>query len=62
MVDSLFLSDDRKYENAYRRDVKDGKLADSLRNDGFYTNDWSPIDAGGYVKGRGGFYSTAREN
>ena len=48
------LSDDRKYENAYRRDVKDGKLADSLRNDGFYTNDWSPIDAGGLVKGRGG--------
>ena len=56
------LSDDRKYENAYRRDVKDGKLADSLRNDGFYTNDWSPIDAGGYVKGRMFDYSMTKGN
>lgn len=56
------LSEDRSFENAYRRDVKDGKLADSLRNDGFYTNDWSPIDAGGYVKGRRFNYSMTKGN
>lgn len=56
------LSEDRGFENAYRRDVKDGKLADSLRNDGFYTQDWSPVDAGGHMKKKVFSYSSTVEN
>lgn len=46
------LSDDRELENASRRDDKNGKILDSLQNNGRFTKKWSPVDAGGHYQAR----------
>ena len=46
------LSDDRELENASRRDDKNGKILDSLQNNGRFTKKWSPADAGGHYQAR----------
>lgn len=46
------LSDERKFQNASRQDIKNGKMLDGLKNNGFYTKEWSPVSAGGRVQSR----------
>ena len=46
------LSHDRELENASRRDDKNGKILDSLKNNGRFTKKWSPVDAGGHYQAR----------
>lgn len=46
------LSDERKFQNASRQDIKNGKMLDGLKNKGVYTKDWSPVAAGGHYKSK----------
>jgi hypothetical protein len=46
------LSNERKIQNASRRDNKNGKMKDMLENNGFVTKEWSPVSAGGRVQSK----------
>ena len=46
------LSDERKFQNTSRQDIKNGKMLDGLKNNGVYTKDWSPVAAGGHYQSK----------
>ena len=46
------LSEERNFQNASRRDNKNGKMKDMLKHNGFVTKKWSPVSAGGRVQSR----------
>lgn len=46
------LSDERKFQNASRQDIKNGKMLDGLKNNGVYTKKWSPVSAGGRLQSK----------